>query len=212
MWIMSSIREVKGFVGVMALLGALAGCSTQQKPVPDPVNQAPIVGDPALALRSDWPESHSYYQNGAVAAWSTRYPYDLTAQHSTYASIVLDPAMFLAQTILLPVEVVANPPFQSQVYYGVELPPSYTAQPPLPPRGGARVGPVVPFSYIGPQTPGATAGLPGVAPTAGMGRPTGGAPGESQLPAFPAPTVPTAAPPLPPPGAPGSILGPPATH
>src|SRR5215469_9358650 len=49
-------------------LAAAVGCSTQQHPKPDPVTNVPIVGDPALALRSDWPQSSSHYANGATAA------------------------------------------------------------------------------------------------------------------------------------------------
>src|SRR5689334_16969620 len=70
-----------------------AGCSTQQHPTPEPINRAPIVGDPALALRSDWPQSSSHYANGATAAWSTRFPYDLNRQNPTAASVFLEPAM-----------------------------------------------------------------------------------------------------------------------
>jgi len=183
-----------------------AGCSTQQHPTPDPINQAPIVGDPALALRSDWPQSSSHYANGATAAWSTRFPYDLNRQNPTAASIFLEPAMFLGQTLFLPVELVANPPFAPRIYYGVELEPTYTAQPPLPPRGGVRIGQVVPFSYVGPATPGAAAPLAPSPTGAATGGPAGGG---TQLPAYPAPTIPAAASPAPPPGAPGGVLGPP---
>lgn len=193
---------------LLALLLLAVGCSTQQTPKMEPVNQTPIVGDPALALRADWPQSTSHYANGDTAAWSTRFPYDLNRQNPTAASIFLEPVMFVGQTLFLPVQLVANPPFAPRVYFGAELPPTYTAQPPVPPRGGATVGRVVPFSYVGPTTPGAAAPLaPSPTGTAtGTGGPAGGGTG---LPAFPAPTIPTGAAPTPPPGAPGGVLGPP---
>jgi len=95
---------------------------------------------------------------------------------------------------MLPVELVVNPPFQPQVWYTVEYPPTYTAQPPLPPPGGTRATYNAPFSYTPRPTPGSQAGLPGQAP----GEPL--APLPPAVPAAPTPTPAT--------GAPGGIGGP----
>ena len=118
----------------LLLLGA--GCSTQEKVVYAPVNTKPIVGDDAMALRSDWPKSVCYYQNGDVACYSTRYPYQGAETKTDTGHLFLDTVTFLGETVFLPFELVANPPFQSRVSYGVKVPPTYTAQPPLPPVGG----------------------------------------------------------------------------
>ena len=120
---------------MLLALGA-AGCSTQHKVVCDPVNTKPIVGDDAMALRADWPKSVCYYPNGDVVAWSTRYPYPESESRDESANVVLDTVTFIAQTAFLPVELVANPPGVPQVHYAVKYPPTYTAQPPLPPKGG----------------------------------------------------------------------------
>ena len=89
-----------------------------------------------MALRSDWPASVAYYQNGDVAAWSTRFPYQVNPNAPARTNMFVDPTMFVLQTAVLPVELVANPPYVPQVWYGVKYRPTYTAQPPLPPPGG----------------------------------------------------------------------------
>jgi len=127
-------------VGAVLLFSALVtalGCSTQEKVVYDAVNTKPIVGDDAMALRGDWPKSVCYYQNGDVACYSTRYPYQASETRTDTGHLFLDNVTFIAETAFLPIELIANPPFQPQVSYGVKYPPTYTAQPPLPPVGGA---------------------------------------------------------------------------
>ena len=137
---MSSIRRTGLATNpwMLALLAITltAGCSTQEKVSYDPVNTKPIVGDDAMAFRSDWPVAVAHYQNGAVAAWSTRYPYQTKATATDTSNLFLATPLFLVQTAALPVELVVNPPFQPQLWYGVVYPPTYTAQPPLPPKGG----------------------------------------------------------------------------
>lgn len=185
---------------VACLLATLVGCSTEQKVTYEPVNQTPIVGDEAMALRADWPKSVSHYANGTVVAYSPRFPYDTNVGHPTSGAVLLEPTLFVLQVCLLPVELVANPPFQEQGWFGAKMPPSYTMQPPLPPPGGAPVGQVLPYQFLGPQSATPESGLPG-APAA----PTGG----TQLPAYPAFNLaPAGAAPTPPPGAPGGALGP----
>lgn len=122
-------------VGLMAIASTIGGCSTQEKIVYDAVNTRPIVGDDAMALRSDWPRSVCYYPNGDVTAWSTRYPYQAGEARAAQGNLMLDTITFIAETAFLPVEFAANPPFQPQVWYGVKYPPTYTANPPLPPTG-----------------------------------------------------------------------------
>jgi hypothetical protein len=131
-----------------AMIGAV-GCSTQEKVVYDPVNTKPILGDEAMGLRADWPRSTSYYQNGDVAAYSTRYPYQAQETRSDTGHLLLDSVTFMGETAFLPIELVANPPGQQQVWYGVKYPPTYTAQPPLPPPGGLK--PLNEYLYANPE-------------------------------------------------------------
>jgi hypothetical protein len=135
-----------------------------------------------------------------VIAYSPRFPYDTNVGHPSSGAAILEPTLFVLQVCLLPAQFVANPPFEEQVWFGTEMAPSHTMQPPLPPPGGAPVPQVLPYQFLGPQANTPTPGLPG-APA----QPTGG----TQLPAYPAFNVaaPGAAVP-PPPGAPGGALGP----
>lgn len=153
----SILKRATGLRLVALALGLIAGagCSTQEKVVYDPVNTKPIVGDNAMALRSDWGKSVCYYPNGDVAAWSTRYPYQTNETRTDTANLALDSVTFVAETAFLPIEFVANPPFQPQVWYGVKYPPTYTAQPPLPPKGGMTPlsGRLYSGSAVGPNTP-----------------------------------------------------------
>jgi len=182
------------------------GCSTEQKYGSAPINNAPIIGDEAIALRSDWPKSVSYYASGNVSAYSTRFPYDANATRPNQGDIVLQPVMFIAQVLFLPVELIAYPPFKEQIWHGEQLPPTYTAQPPLPPLGGVKTPPVMAFPFLGPQASAPDTSLPGSPAT-----PASGA-GGSQLPPYPAATVSPAAAPTPPPFSPGSSTGPPVAR
>src|SRR6185437_12520637 len=144
-----------------ALLALAAGCSTEQKYAPAAVNTAPIVGDEAMALRADWPQSVSLYANGSTPAYSTRFPYDVNAVRPGPGDVLLDPVMFIAQVAFLPVELVRYPFFTEQVWYGEQLKPTYTAQPPLPPLGGVKAKPIGPLPFLGPQSTGPDINLPG---------------------------------------------------
>jgi hypothetical protein len=108
----------------------MAGCSTQQKVQYEPVERQLVLGDDAMGLRQ-WSPSASYYANGDTAAWSTRYPISTDPNRPERQNIVLEPLLFIGQTVALPLEFVANPPFSPQVYHGVEYRPTHSFQPPL---------------------------------------------------------------------------------
>lgn len=193
----------------LAIATLAVGCSTEQKYVSAPVNNAPIVGDEAMALRADWPKSVSTYANGDTRAYSTRFPYDVNANHNTGGETLLGPVMFVVQVALLPVELVVNPPFKEQYWHGEEVGPTYSAQPPLPPPGGApvpRIGPSFPFLGAPQAAANADVGLPNAPAT-----PASGA-NQTQLPSYFVGPPSPAATPAPPPGSPGSLTGPPVTH
>ena len=159
-----------------------------------------------IALRADWPKSVSHYANGTVVAYSPRFPYDTNVGHPTSGAVLLEPTLFVLQVCLLPVELVANPPFQEQGWFGAKMPPSYTMQPPLPPPGGAPVGQVLPYQFLGPQSATPESGLP-----ARAARPDAG--GDAVAAPTRAVSIPRARPaPTPPPGALGGEGGPPAAR
>ena len=130
-----------------AILAAIAaGCSAQERVRYAPVNNVPVIGDEAMAMRN-WPRSPSYYQNGDVAAWSTRFPYQTNPRNPEGYNIVLDTTIFIGQVAILPIQLVIHPPFQPQVYHGIEYRPTSTAQPPLPPPGGGPAGGTDAYRY-----------------------------------------------------------------
>ena len=148
---MSLIRERLGSLLIGAAMSvAVIGCSTQQPVRYEPVDRHLVVGDDAMGLRQ-WPASHSYYANGATGAWSTRYPITTDPTRPESQNLVLEPVLFIGQTLALPFEFVANPPFKPQVYHGVEYRPTYSFQPPLGymPEGGG--GSLVGYGGAGPS-------------------------------------------------------------
>jgi hypothetical protein len=190
---------------MLSMLALAGGCSTEQKYAPAAVNTAPIVGDQAMALRSDWPKSTAYYANGSVPAFSTRFPYDVNAQRPGPGDVIIDPAMFIVQTVMLPIELIKYPPGTEQIWHGEIIPPTYTATPPLPPLGGVTTPPVMAFPFLGPQATAPDTGLPGAPATPANAT-------SAQLPAYPAMAAPAAAAPTPPPFSPGSTTGPPVSR
>jgi hypothetical protein len=100
-------------------------------PQTSPVNTTPIVIDEAMQHR-DWDRSTSYYANGGAIAGGTGY---LWQTHETipegdrrYTDVPVAAANFVS----LPVGIFVDSPFKKVVYRGEAVPPSYTAQPPLP--------------------------------------------------------------------------------
>ena len=202
---MSLTRSSFGLLITLSMLALAAGCSTEQKYAPAAVNTTPIIGDQAIAQRADRPKSTAYYSNGSVPAFSTRFAYDVNAQRPYPGDVILDPAMFIVQTVMLPIQLIKYPPGTEQVWHGEIVPPSYTATPPLPPQGGARVGPVMAFPFLGPQATTPDTGLPGAPATPANAT-------SAQLPGYPAVSAPAAAAPTPPPFSPGGATGPPVAH
>ena len=194
-----------GLLITLSMIALAGGCSTEQKYAPAAVNTAPIVGDEAMALRADWPKSTAYYANGSVPAFSTRFPYDVNAQRPGPGDVILDPAMFIVQTVMLPIELIKYPPGTQQVWHGEIVPPSYTATPPLPPQGGVKTLPVMAFPFVGAQATAPDTSLPGSPATPANAT-------SSQLPAYPAVSAPAAAAPTPPPFSPGGATGPPVAR
>ena len=149
----TTLRAGPAFAPLMTALFAviLAGCATREKVRYEPVNNKPILGDDAMTMRQ-WPSAHSYYPNGAVAAWSTRFPLATDPNRPQSQNLILEPVLFIGQTLTLPLEFIANPPFRPVVYHGAEYRPTYTFQPPLPPRGGAAPqGGMVGYGAAGPS-------------------------------------------------------------
>jgi len=129
---MCSIRKNHRMIVVAALtLGGLVGCQANVPPTMSKVNSTPVVVDDAMQKR-DWDRSTAYYANGDTVAGGTGYMFQIHETIPEEWRRLADPVVTTMNIVLLPVGVFVNSPFKTQVYQGEMLPPSYTAQPPLP--------------------------------------------------------------------------------
>lgn len=98
--------------------------------VVEPVIDPPFEPDPAMRLR-DWePVRVAAVPSGAVVAGPVPVTFgEYVEDTPAWAHPVVDPAMFVANTVLIPVFYIFQPPWQKRVYRGVEFDPSYTGLP-----------------------------------------------------------------------------------
>ena len=123
----------KGTVIAIALaFAALAGCQrVVPGPLASPVNDPKLTVDEATQLRN-YDQSVSYYASGASVAGGTGY---LWQTHETIPDgyrRYTDVPIAAANIVSLPVGIFVESPWEKQVDRGESVPPSYTAQPPLP--------------------------------------------------------------------------------
>jgi hypothetical protein len=132
---------------------------------------APPRMDEAIDLR-DWPVTLATYENGDTIAGSRAFLFETnpegTGQQPLNADgtrpegqgraeageAVLEPLVFLANVITLPVGIFMPPPGEAVRSEGMELPPSYTLVPPVPPAATPSTRPA--FEPIAPATRPAT--------------------------------------------------------
>lgn len=131
-------RSWMALPATMACLIA-SGCANKPKPPAtetelSPVSE-PMYADAAMVQR-DYSPSIAYYPTGATQAYSTHWPYEGQETKIQELNAVVDPVLFLAQTVMLPVRMVTDPPGKFINFYGPVVPPTYTAMPPLPPEPG----------------------------------------------------------------------------
>jgi hypothetical protein len=113
-------------------IAALAGCQAKVPPAAvSPVNTTPLIVDEAMQKR-DWERSTSYYPSGAAVAGGTGYVWQT---HETIPGDwrrVTDVPIAVLNIVCLPVGLLIESPFGKEMYHGEGVPPTYTAQPPLP--------------------------------------------------------------------------------
>jgi hypothetical protein len=141
--------NVKISASVMGLMLA-AGCTcpiqkVQNMSAPDPVNDANIQPDAAMAIR-DWDQKIAWYSNGDTPAAPTDFFYEPKWNQGYWNYAIIEWPLFVGQTVALPVTLVIAPPWNTVINGGVETPPTYTAMPPLPPSrsGTYEMAPPVP--------------------------------------------------------------------
>ncbi|MDB5325171.1 MAG: hypothetical protein JWM57_740 [Phycisphaerales bacterium] len=113
----------------LTALIALAGCQHQTYTTRAEVESEPLTVDAAMQQRQ-WEPTRAYYENGDTRSWTTGFGYS-PSNVPPYAYSATDTGTFLLNLVTLPYTVVDQ--WKGVQSGGVKLPPSYTANPPLPP-------------------------------------------------------------------------------
>ncbi len=118
-------RFVVGAVALPALLAL--GCQrVRTTPEPDALNDTPLIVDEAMQIR-DWDRSTAFYPSGAVVAGSPRRTFE--PRDDTRLNYAADPAIGLANFVILPFTYFSTPPFTKVPSRGAVVPPTHTAVP-----------------------------------------------------------------------------------
>ena len=120
------------FVLLAVGLVVFAGCQRiVPPPMVSPVNNPPTVIDQGTQLRN-FEQSTSYYASGASIAGGTSYLWQIHETMSPGSARYLEVPVALLNVGSMPVGVFIEAPWENQVNRGESVPPTYTAQPPLP--------------------------------------------------------------------------------
>jgi hypothetical protein len=101
------------------------------------VNTETLNVDGAVQQR-EWEPSVAYYANGDVASPSTGFKYAPRSDQPDYTYAYADLGTFFANLVTMPYTLYKER--NGVVSTGEQLPQTYTANPPLPPRGSGAVG------------------------------------------------------------------------
>lgn len=137
-WIMCLIRN-KSIKLAAAILGAglAAGCQNKPMGYHEAVNESPLLVDGAMEQRN-WAPSTASYASGAVPAGGTGFLFEPSEKPCNVVQALVDPPLFTAQVVALPVTIFISRPWTLRAYHGAIVDPTYTAMPPLPPGNGAQ--------------------------------------------------------------------------
>jgi hypothetical protein len=114
-------------LGVLASASLfVVGCQRVQPPVPDRLNDTPLLVDEAMQIR-DYDRSTAVYANGGVVAGSPRLTFE--PKDDTRLNYAVDPAIGLTNFVIIPFSYFWIPPFKEIEHHGAIVPPTYTAQP-----------------------------------------------------------------------------------
>lgn len=127
-------------LGLLASVAAV-GCTPQQRHTRGEVSTEPLVIDQAMQKRQ-WEPVTAYAENGSIHTWSTGFAYEPIPGIDGYngsAYYFTDIGTWFVNVVTLPVTYVVE--WDGISSGGVVLPPSYTANPPLPPSQYAAAEP-----------------------------------------------------------------------
>lgn len=93
------------------------------------INPTPIATDPAMEHRN-WASSTAAYANGVTVASPTGLYVRADPRLPTLAQGAVETPLFLGQVIILPFDILWDPPWKPIAYPRAQAPSSYTAAPP----------------------------------------------------------------------------------
>ncbi|HEY7089802.1 MAG TPA: hypothetical protein VH518_17020 [Tepidisphaeraceae bacterium] len=124
-------------IGSGALLISAVGCQCPvqriQTSTPGAVSDSPLIVDTAMQLR-EWDQSIAWYSNGDTPGHPILFLYESKPGiKNEYTYAVIETPAFILQGVAAPFLAFVTWPWSSVIYGGEEVPPTFTAMPPLPP-------------------------------------------------------------------------------
>jgi hypothetical protein len=138
----ASKRFVGRTVAALASLAVLAagGCQSVDSPIqsitPNPpaekIDNTPAIVDEATQIRS-WPQTAAYYPDSETTAGNIGFWWEPKPGICQYESGVIETPLFFVNVCILPLSLVMVPPWHEVHWSPGNVPPTYSANPPLPP-------------------------------------------------------------------------------
>lgn len=126
-------KTLSSFVRAGVLAAAFAplagGCQDVPLEYSGEVNTTPLLVDQAMQKRS-WETTVAYYPSGAIVADNIGFYLQPREDMRKWVYVTHATGVFLTDTIFLPYWMITKP--HTQIYRGVVVEATYTAQPPLP--------------------------------------------------------------------------------
>jgi hypothetical protein len=128
---MCSIHKSIYLAAASLMVGGVgAGCQSNVSTATDDYNNAPLVIDEAMQRR-EWEPVTASYESGDTVAGPTGFKYVPRNDLGYVQTQLVEPALFVGQVLILPINMIAEPPGTDVVYRGAVQEPTYTAVPPL---------------------------------------------------------------------------------
>jgi hypothetical protein len=128
--IMTPTRTILTLSASTILASLLSGCVETSTTTAGAINTDPLIIDPAMLARN-WEPTVAYYANGDTESWSTGYAYTPRQDLEPYQYYFADTGTYFVNLVTSPYTFYKQR--DGSVSTGVQLPPTYTAMPPVPP-------------------------------------------------------------------------------
>ncbi len=114
----------------LAGLALLGGCVQSSTTSAGQINMEPLTIDPAMQNRQ-WEPATAYYANGDTVTWSTGFGYEPDPAQPNWQYYFSDTGTYFVNLVTMPYTFYQQRDGVAST--GVQIPPTYTAVPPLPP-------------------------------------------------------------------------------